>query len=219
MGLFSREPTAPWSLANVAAERGLQLVSVGPADVLPPTHRAVDLHDSIGRRSTRQEWWAYLGPLPSGRQVRASLLVVYPNDTEEHVYEMVSWRTVPFAGVEHLEVDLANARGTRSHHRLTDRWPSGGHVSTDLATAPGRLLAPRSAPTEPATRIATDPAWAQVDLTALGRRPGLHVEVMGDEACVFTYLGMQHRGPARWHALLAAADVVSGVIDRAASST
>lgn len=217
MGLFNREPTGPWSLANVAAERGFELVNVTAADVLPPTHRAVDIHGSIGHRSTRQEWWAYTGCLASGRPARVSLLAISPNDTEEHVYEMVTWTVAPLPGVALVEVQLANARGTTSNHRLTDRWPTGGHVTTDLAAASGRLLAPRVAPTDRTARIAVDPAWAQVDLAPLGRRPGLNVEVVGSEVCAYTYLGMQHRGHERWHALLAAADTVAGVIDRAAA--
>lgn len=217
MGLFNREPTAPWSLANVAAERGFELVNATAADVLPPTHRAVDLHGSIRHRSTRQEWWVYTGLLAGGRPARVSLLAIHQNDTEEHVYEMVTWTTPPLPDVALVEVQLANARGMHSNHRLTDRWPSGGHVAIELAAASGRVLVPRVAPADRTARIAADAAWAEVDLTPLGRRPGLNVEVVGSEVCVFTYLGMQHRGPARWHALLSAADTVVGVIDRGAT--
>jgi hypothetical protein len=217
VGWFDRGPDAETSLATVAGELGFEGSPVQRGlELLPPTHRRVDIHQTGAYPKTPQRWLTCAGTLAgTGLPVRLSHLAIFPNDTEEHVYDLVTWRTPvrpPFT--DHVEIGLGRSSARHQHHRLGVGFQGGLSRSiefTDSAGRRGRLETVRSIGEEQLAPLLQPDVLGSIDLDPF-RRSGLCVEVIEGEVCVYNLSGMRHRGRERWDALIGAARVLAPLV-------
>ena len=217
MGWFDRGPDAEASLATVAGELGFEGSPVQRGiELLPPTHRRVDIHQTGAYPKTPQQWLTCAGTLPGTElAVRLSHYAIFPNDTDEHVYDMVTWHTPvrpPFTDL--LEMGLGRSSARHQNHRLGVGFqggPSRSITFTDSAGRRGRLETVRSIAEEQLVPLLQPDALGSIDLAPFGRS-GLCVEVVEGEVCVYSLSGMRHRGRERWDALIGAARVLAPLV-------
>jgi hypothetical protein len=213
MKLFRRGGSADDVLVAVAAEQRWQPApTLGALSMLPPSHKAADIHGLRGPMPPGCGGRAFTGFVVAGVPMTVSHVEVYRTDVDHEIYDVVQWE-VPVLASAHLEV-LAGA-DLWNHHRLSDRFGSAGSQSISV-TDRQRIRVGRDMSDEFVRIVGTDgPELAEIRRLGGEIRNGFACEVVDRSAAVFTWSAVAHRGVERWSTLLSAAAAFCHLIDRA----